>query len=82
MSCLIVIEILVLNKKWLVKCDLDTTLQEILSSFFQVIGDEIKADSYYSEQMIVVDKYSNTILHPYIQCSQLGLYNGIHLTII
>lgn len=82
MKCYIILEVLMLKQKWIVECDLTLTLQEVLSTFFSTIKLEIAHQRFYSEQMMIFDKYTGRMLHPFIPCNQLGLYNAILLTIV
>ncbi|MPN05524.1 hypothetical protein SDC9_152775 [bioreactor metagenome] len=76
---IVIIEICVIKREWICAFDCEKLIVENIKNFLELIYKDIQYEYLYSENLIIVDKYSNTLINPFVHSTNSYLYNGITL---
>lgn len=75
----VIVEICIVQREWVCVFDCDLTIVENIKFFLVQIKDEIKDEYTYSENLLILDKFTQTRINPFIKASFSYLYHGITL---
>lgn len=74
---MVIIEVCIVRREWLCAFDCDKTIAENIRSFLMQVRDDLDYEYCYSENMLILEKATQTRINPYIKANSMYIYNGI-----
>lgn len=74
---IVIIEICCIHKEWLCTFDTQELIVDNIKSFLKTIESEIQNEYIFSENLLLLEKQTHTLINPFIKVSNSGLYQGI-----
>ncbi len=75
----VIVEICVIKREWICVFDCEKMIIENIKKFLELIYKEIQYEYQFSENLIIVDKYTKSMINPFVKATNSYLYNGITL---